>query len=174
MDSEHFSFLWWRHRSTYVISICLYFQYKLSTTRWAIKISKSADFPCKLQARTAKDRWIRIWSQILVNLKATCYNLDILWRLFDVLIAHLVMFSLYGEYRQIVSLIWHMYRDDVITKTKNALKSVLRKLLTYFFLNPHNFLSSIWLSTVIMALSDHDSSPLTLPFSLRDVWKIDQ
>ena len=40
-----------------------------------------------------------------------------------------------------------LYRDDVIKKTKIAIKSVLGKLLTYFFfLIPHNFLRSIWLS----------------------------
>ena len=46
-------------------------QYKLNITRWSIETSKISCFPWKFQSGTEKDRWIRIWNQILVNLKGT-------------------------------------------------------------------------------------------------------
>ena len=61
-------------------TICLYSPYKLNITRWAVETSKNTHFPWKLQPGTEKDRWIRIWSQILENLKATGWIFGILWR----------------------------------------------------------------------------------------------
>ena len=80
---EHFSFLWWRHRGTYVRSRTL-FAY-ISHTNWTLrdellKHQKNTHFPWKLHPGTEKDRWIRIWSQILESLKATGWIFGILWR----------------------------------------------------------------------------------------------